>query len=78
MNFATLLDMKHRLTGMGCITDTTPWATLHIGDNGGLTYDEQVELGEPHGITVGYDGMWFEPTGVAGMNLLEQDGPATT
>ena len=62
MNFATLLDMKDRLTGMGCITETTPWATLHIGDNGGLTYDEQVELGEPHGVTVGYDGMWFEPT----------------
>lgn len=61
LNFATLVDMKLRLTQMGCIDESTPWATLHIGDNGGLTYDEQVELAEPQGVTVGYDGMWFAP-----------------
>jgi phosphoribosyl 1,2-cyclic phosphate phosphodiesterase len=59
LNFATLVDMKQRLTQMRCIDDQTPWATLHIGDNGGLTYDEQVELATPHGVTVGYDGMSF-------------------
>lgn len=61
LNFATLLTMKERLHKMGCIADDTPWTTLHIGDNGGLTYDEQVALGAPHGITPGFDGMWFNP-----------------
>ena len=60
LNFATLLAMRDRLIGLGCITETTPWATLHIGDNGGLTYDEAVDFAQPHGITVGYDGMWLE------------------
>ena len=32
--------MRGRLIELGCVTNTTPWATLHIGDNGGLTYDE--------------------------------------
>ena len=58
LNFATLLEMRLRLMELGCVTDQTPWATLHIGDNGGLTYDEAVEFAHPHGITVGYDGMW--------------------
>lgn len=57
LNFATLLQMKQRLTEMSCISGDTPWATLHIGDNGGLTYDEQVELATPHGVTVGWDGL---------------------
>lgn len=61
MNFSTLVDKKERLTEMGCITDSTPWTTLHIGDNGGLTYNEQVDLGGKHGVTPGYDGMWFAP-----------------
>jgi phosphoribosyl 1,2-cyclic phosphate phosphodiesterase len=65
MNFATLVDKKERLIKMGCITDSTPWTTLHIGDNGGLTYSEQVTLGAPHGVTPGYDGMWFAPLGIA-------------
>lgn len=57
LNFATLLQMKARLTEMGCIEPSTPWATLHIGDNGGLTYDEQVAFAQPHGVTVGWDGL---------------------
>ena len=65
MNFATLVDKKERLIKLGCITDSTPWTTLHIGDNGGLTYSEQVTLGAPHGVTPGYDGMWFAPLGIA-------------
>ena len=60
LNFATLLEMRGRLIESGCMTDRTPWATLHIGDNGGLTYDEAVDFAGPHGITVGYDGMWVE------------------
>ena len=60
LNFATLLEMRTRLIDSGCITDQTEWATLHIGDNGGLTYDEAVDFAKPHGITVGYDGLWVE------------------
>lgn len=60
LNFATLLEMRGQLIELGCVTDTTPWATLHIGDNGGLTYDEAVDFAQPHGITVGYDGLWVE------------------
>ena len=60
LNFATLVELRTRLIDLGCATATTPWATLHIGDNGGLTYDEAVALARPHGITVGYDGMWVE------------------
>lgn len=60
LNFATLLEMRSRLIDIGCITRETPWATLHIGDNGGLTYDEAVDFAHPQGVTVGYDGMWVE------------------
>jgi phosphoribosyl 1,2-cyclic phosphate phosphodiesterase len=58
LNFATLLEMRSRLIELGCVTEATPWSTLHIGDNGGLTYDEAVSFALPHGITVGYDGQW--------------------
>ncbi|MBS13867.1 MAG: hypothetical protein CME19_20020 [Gemmatimonadetes bacterium] len=58
LNFATLLDMRARLIDTGCIAEDTPWSTLHIGDNGGLTYDEAVEFAHPHGVTVGFDGQW--------------------
>ncbi len=64
MNFATLVAKKERLLEMECIAESTPWATLHIGDNGGITYDEQVALGASHGVTPGYDGMWFSPSGI--------------
>jgi phosphoribosyl 1,2-cyclic phosphate phosphodiesterase len=60
LNFATLVRMRSRLLELGCVNEQTPWATLHIGDNGGLTYDEAVEFARPEGITVGYDGMWVE------------------
>ena len=60
LNFATLLEMKAHLAKLGCISDRTPYATLHIGDNGGLTYAEACKMAEPHGITVGYDGLWLE------------------
>jgi phosphoribosyl 1,2-cyclic phosphate phosphodiesterase len=59
LNFATLVEMKQRLTDAGAITPQTPWVTLHIGDNGGLTYAEQLELGAPQGVTPGHDGMWL-------------------
>jgi phosphoribosyl 1,2-cyclic phosphate phosphodiesterase len=59
LTFATLLKMRARLSELGCITDNTPYVTLHIGDNGGLTYAEACELAEPHGVTVGYDGLWL-------------------
>ena len=60
LNFATMIEMRERLIGTGAVTDRTPWGTLHIGDNGGLTYDEMVAFAQPHGITVGYDGLWIE------------------
>ena len=60
LNFATLVELRGRLIEMGCVTGQTPWSTLHIGDNGGLTYDEAVDFAHPHGITVGYDGQWVE------------------
>jgi len=60
LNFATLLEMKAGLAARGCIAGDTPYTTLHIGDNGGLTYAEACDLAQPHGITVGYDGLWVE------------------
>ena len=60
LNFATLLKMKERLTREGCIEGDTPYITMHIGDNGGLTYAEACDLAEPDGVTVGYDGLWLE------------------
>lgn len=60
LTFATLVEMKKRLTAAGAIGTDTPWATLHIGDNGGLTYQEQCALAAPHGVRVGYDGMWLQ------------------
>jgi len=58
--FPVLLEMKERLTDLGCVGDSTPYVTVHIGDNGGLTYDEACELVAPYGITVGYDGLQLE------------------
>jgi len=49
--------MKERLRALGCIQESTPYVTVHIGDNGGLTYAEACDVTKPHGITVGYDGL---------------------
>jgi len=56
LNFATMKQMRERLTDLGCITPATPFVAAHIGDNGQLTYDEAVAFASPHGITVSYDG----------------------
>jgi phosphoribosyl 1,2-cyclic phosphate phosphodiesterase len=60
LTFLMLLKMKERLSELGCIRADTPYVTLHIGDNGGLTYAEARELAKLHGVTVGYDGLWLE------------------
>jgi phosphoribosyl 1,2-cyclic phosphate phosphodiesterase len=60
LTFPALLRMRERLRQSGCIHGSTPWVLVHIGDNGGLTHDEACALAEPHGITVGYDGLWLE------------------
>jgi len=57
LTFPVLLKMKEQLGALGCIQDSTPYVAVHIGDNGGLTYAEACDLVEPHGITVGYDGL---------------------
>ena len=40
-----------------CINAKTPFVTVHMGDNGGLTHAEAVAFAAPHGVTVGYDGL---------------------
>ena len=60
LTFPVFLKMKARLSALGCIQDSTPYVTLHIGDNGGLTYAEACDLTKPYGITVGYDGLQLE------------------
>lgn len=61
LNFAHLLEMRARLLELDCIAAGTPFITVHIGDNGGLTHAEAVALAAPHGITVGYDGLAIDP-----------------
>ena len=52
--------MKEGLSALGCVQEDTPYVTVHVGDNGGLTYAEACELTAPYGITVGYDGLQLE------------------
>ena len=56
----SFLKMKEQLEKMGCLKTGAPFVAVHIGDNGLLTYDEAQLLMEPHGVTVGYDGIWLE------------------
>lgn len=60
LTFPVLLEIKQRLRALGCIQDRTPYVTVHIGDNGGLTYAEACDLAKPYGMTVGHDGLQLE------------------
>ena len=57
LDFTLMRKMRARMAELGCVRETTPFITVHIGDNGGLTHEEAEALARPEGITVGYDGL---------------------
>lgn len=52
--------MVNRLRKLGVIDDTTTILTTHHSHNGDATHDELCRELEPHGVTIGYDGLKVE------------------
>lgn len=57
MGFYTNLKVKSRLFKSGAADLNTKFVITHFSHNGGLMHDELVELADPEGIIVAYDGM---------------------
>lgn len=57
LNFYSLRMMREKLIELGVITESCPYSTVHMGDNGHLLHSERIDLAEPWNITVGYDGL---------------------
>jgi len=54
------LAVVERLRRMGTVDDHTVIVTTHHSHNGDATHEELEAVFEPHGITVGYDGLTLE------------------
>lgn len=52
-----VIRMADELRKRGAAKEQTRLIATHFSHNGGLLYDELVQVFLPHGITVGYDGM---------------------
>jgi len=57
MGFPAVLNVKDRLEAQHCVGEKTTFVITHFSHNGGLLYDELVEMASPHGFIVSYDGM---------------------
>jgi phosphoribosyl 1,2-cyclic phosphate phosphodiesterase len=60
MGFPDLLEYKLKAEESGLTGNKTRWVLTHFSHFGGATHEELVELGKPHGIEIGYDGMQIE------------------
>lgn len=57
LDIREFLAVIERLRRMGTVSDSTIILTTHHSHNGGATHDELCRLLEPHGVTVGFDGL---------------------
>ena len=57
MGIDNVLEVKERLSHIGCGHSGTKWVISHFSHNGGILHEELVPLMAPHGIEVAYDGM---------------------
>lgn len=60
LTFDSFVSTKNRLIEQGTLREDSLVVAVHIGDNGGLTYEEAQEMCSSYGITVGYDGLVVE------------------
>jgi len=58
--FPQVIEFINTLRTAGCISMGAPVVTTHHCHLGGMLHDEMVEILEPSGIQVGYDGMIFD------------------
>jgi phosphoribosyl 1,2-cyclic phosphate phosphodiesterase len=59
-NVDSFLRMKKRMAEEGMIASTTPFVSVHMGDNGLISHEEAQSRFDPYGVTVGYDGLLIE------------------
>ena len=59
-NVESFLRMKERMQELNMLREGAPFVSTHMGDNGQLSHDEAQRFWEPHGVTVGYDGLLIE------------------
>ena len=59
-NVDLVIQTKERMLEMGVATEATRFIANHFSHNGGLLYEELVDVFSPTGIDVSYDGMVVE------------------
>ncbi len=60
MGVPDVIEVKRRLTAMGCADESTRFVATHFSHNGRLLHHELEAALSPHGIGVAYDGMTAE------------------
>lgn len=53
-------EIRKRLLGMGCLTQSAPFVLNHFSHNAHCLHHEMAALMEPRGLQVGFDGMEIE------------------